>query len=405
MLVLDLRWLIFALLLVVVTCALLAPELAALYRRLRRGRQVWAGAARTEAMLEQAPFGVLVLARSRCLYANRYARELLRLASPPCRLPATEWSELLKADRLAARRAGDVSGRYRRTPLLAAPADDPLADPQPIRHVRWWVSPQDGDDVVFVLDVSEQRLAENAAATLLNDVSHELRTPLATILTHLEVLSLPSLSPEMGRQSVRLLKAEAKRMSRLVHLMLELGRLDTGTEIERRPVDLLALVEEAVGQVAPQASERSIAITLEADAPLPPCLGDGDRLRQVLLNLLDNAVRYCRPGDHVAVSLSKAEGALRCEVSDDGPGIAPQHLPRVTERFYRAAPQETEGSGLGLALVAEILRRHGSKLEIESSAEGARTGTTVSFTLPAVPAPAGIHRRRERAGVGLNSPT
>jgi two-component system phosphate regulon sensor histidine kinase PhoR len=167
--------------------------------------------------------------------------------------------------------------------------------------------------------------------------------------------------------------------------MLELGRLETATEIERRAVNLLALVEQAVACTAPQAEERKITISLQADAPLSPVVGDADRLMQVFLNLLDNAVKYSRPGDRTFVSLRQVEQGVECSVRDSGPGIPAEHLPHVTRRFYRAAPQAVEGSGLGLALVEEILRRHDSRLEIESRTEGEDTGTCVRFVLPVLP--------------------
>jgi len=256
--------------------------------------------------------------------------------------------------------------------------------------VRWWVIP--GVDLstgsgqrltaVFLLDVTTQQRAERAARSLISDLSHELRTPIATILTHLEVLSLPNISEEIGQQSLRLLKEESRRMARLVNDMLEFGRLETSAEIESRPVDLLALVEEAIDQIVPQAEEREIALSLEADTPLPLVVGDADQLRRVFLNLLDNAVKFSRPGDRVIVPLRQGEQGIECAVCDSGPGIPPEHLPHVTRRFYRVEPEKTEGSGLGLALVEEILRRHQSHLEIESRTEGEETGTCVRFVLP-----------------------
>ena len=264
-------------------------------------------------------------------------------------------------------------GRYR----TVAPAPD--------RTLRWWVAPWDGLDIVFLLDVTAQQRAEQAAGYLLSDLSHELRTPLATILTHLEILLLPDISTEIGRQSLRLLKEEARRMARLVNDMLQLGRLETATEIERRPVDLLAVVEGAVAQITPQAEERGIDIVLEAEAPLPLVVGDADRLKQVFLNLLDNAVKFSRPGDRAVVSLQQGEEGIVCTVYDNGPGIPAEHLPHVTRRFYRGVPQGQGGSGLGLALVAEILRRHDSRLHIESRTDGDETGTRVRFVLPVLP--------------------
>lgn len=208
-----------------------------------------------------------------------------------------------------------------------------------------------------------------SSGRLLNDLSHELRTPLATLLTHAEVLHLPNLAPEARDQSIELVRAEGRRMSRLLNLMLDLGRLEVAGELPLRPVDFGWLAREAAEQMREALESHGLRLTLEIDPALPQVPGDADRLRQVLLNLLDNTVKHCRPGDAVQVQVTREANGLRCAVCDSGPGIPPQHLPHLTERFYRAAPQAVEGSGLGLALVDEILRRHGSRLEITSKTE------------------------------------
>lgn len=371
MLQVELRpFLFFCLVLVVAALWLLPPLFAWLYRR----RAAASPTGNLDSPLEEAPIGMLVLGEDRAVrYANRYARGMLALPADVQTLPETAWADLLTEDRVAARATRDDGGRYR---SLALPG------PSGNLTVRWWVVPQDGRDIVFLLDTTAQWRAEEAARNLLNDVSHELRTPLATILTHLEVLGLPNLPAETADQSLRLLRAEAKRMARMVQLMLELGRLEAGAELARRPVDLVALAEDALAQLHPRAVERGIALSLSAEANLPPCLGDADRLRQAVLNLLDNGIKYCRPGDRVMITLRREGNGLLCAVEDNGPGIPATHLPFVTRRFYRAAPQATEGSGLGLALVAEIARRHDSELRIESEHEGKATGTRVSFILP-----------------------
>jgi len=381
MLLFDLQWLLFGFLLLLVAAVAVAVWLD----RRRRRKGAWdalPGVKEMHPMLECAPLGVLVLeGHHTCRYATPYACRLLGLASPPCRLPEEPWVQALNEDRAARLEAG-IEGRYRSS--VSLPSD---------QVVRWWVAPW-GDpsissghrlDVVFLLDITSQQRVERAARFLLSDLSHELRTPLATILTHLEVLLLPDISTEIGQQSLRLLKAEARRMVRLVNDMLELGHLETSAEIERRPVDLLTVVEQAIAQIAPQAEERETVISLEADAPLPLVVGNADRLKQVFLNLLDNAVTYSRPGDRVVVSLQREREGIACAVSDTGPGIPAEHLPHVTRRFYRAVPQGEGGSGLGLALVKEILRRHQSRLEIESQTEGEETGTCVRFVLPVLP--------------------
>ncbi len=374
MLLFDLQWLLFGFLLLLVAAVAVAVWLDRRQRR-KRAWDALPGAEEMRPVLESAPFGWLVLeGHHTCRYVNPYARRLLGLASPPCELPETVWVHLLDEDRVAARLEAGIEGRYRSSVSLS-----------PDQAVRWWVDPCGDLDLVFLLDVTAQQRAEQAARFLLSDLSHELRTPLATILTHLQVLFLPDISIEIGQQSLRLLKEEAQRMARLVNDMLELGRLETSAEIERRPVDLLTVVEQAIAQIAPQAEEREIVVSLEADAPLPLVVGNADRLKQVFLNLIDNAVTYSRPGDRVVVSLRREREGIACAVSDTGPGIPAEHLPHVTRRFYRAVPQGEGGSGLGLALVKEILRRHQSRLEIESQTEGEETGTCVHFVLPVLP--------------------
>ena len=368
MLVFDLRWLLFL---------VLAGLMVALWAAYRLGRSArartslrgWAEAAQ----LEGAPFGLVLLdGEQACRYANAYARSLLGLPQSG-RLPPAAWTQAL-ADDLAALHRQHAAGRYR---SISLPGEGGATD----RYALWWLAPLGAFNALFLLDVTARRQSEQAARALLNDLSHELRTPLATLLTHLEVLSLPSISQETGRQSLALLKAEAQRMARLVHQMLELGRLETAGELELRPVDLLRLVEDVVAQVSPRAAERQVALSIEAATPLPACHGDEDRLRQVFLNLLDNAIKYVRPGDRVVVALARAEGGVRCAVRDSGPGIPAAHVAHLTRRFYRAAPPEVEGTGLGLALVEEILRHHGSHLEITSRTEGDETGTEAAFVL------------------------
>jgi two-component system phosphate regulon sensor histidine kinase PhoR len=371
--ILDLRWVLFVFLLIVLAAVALAIALERWWSRRRHGALPELG--EMSSALERAPVGLLILDDFRtCRYANPHARRLLGLTAPPCRLPDVDWVHLLDEDRVAARREMAAAGRYRSVSISAD------------QFVRWWVTAQGDLDLIFLLDATAPQRAEQAARFLLSDLSHELRMPLATLLTHLEVLRLPQIPEETRQQSVHLMQQEAKRMTRLVHHLLELGRLETSTEIERRPVDLRALLEEVTTQVAPQAEERQIALSLQADTPLPFAIGDADRLRQVFLNLLDNAIKYGRSGDRVTVSLrsDRAHEGVVCKVRDTGPGIPAEHLPHVTRRFYRAASEQVGGSGLGLTLAEEILRRHQSKLEIESETEGDATGTCIRFALPAL---------------------
>ncbi len=225
---------------------------------------------------------------------------------------------------------------------------------------------------------------EQRTRFLLNDLAHELRTPLATLLTHLEVVRLPNISAEQRQQSIQLMQVEGKRMARLLHDMLELGRLETAADIAHRPLDLRALLDTVIAEMTPQADAQQMTLTLETDSSLPLVVGDVDRLKQVFLNLLDNAIKYSRAGDRVVVAAHAIDErrAIACAACDNGPGIPPEHLPHVARKFYRVAPETSEGSGLGLAVVAEALRRHQSELQIESRSDGDETGTCVRFVLP-----------------------
>ncbi len=370
---LDLKWLLFGLVALVFAAALAALAIERYVRGRRQSRSFFDSAGMAAAF-ERAPLGVMVLEELHaCRYANPAARRLLGLAESPPRLPDADWVTLLSEDRAAARQEAATTGRYRSVPLGAD------------QYVRWWVTGLDRLDLVLILDAAPVA-ADQANRFLLGDLAHELRTPLATLLTHLEVLRLAQIPEETRRQSVRLMQEEAQRMTRLVHNLLELGRLQTISEIERRPVDLGALAQGAIAQMMPLSQERRIPVSLQTDTPLPLAVGDADRLRQVFINLLDNAVKYSRPGDRVSVSLNAdaARENIVCQVLDSGPGIPAEHLPNITRRFYRGVSEQVGGSGLGLALVEEILRRHQSRLEITSRTDGDATGTCIRFSLPAV---------------------
>lgn len=367
MLTFDLKTLIFAIILLVVAVIVVVYWLA---RRRPRAPVSMPGDDSLLTVLDDAPFGIVVLEGDDFRYANPYARRLLHLPGVAGPLPSTDWSPLLDADRAASRQDAPSTGRYRSVTFASG------------QTARWWVTPWQGGrtDFLFLLDVTAQQRTEQAGRALINDLGHELRTPIAAILTHLEILGLSDVGDDVRRQSLALSKDEAQRMARLLNDMLELGRLETAPELVRRPVDLVALVEDVVLQSMPRASALGMALSLEAESPLPFVSANADRLRQVFLNLLDNAFKYARSGNRVTISLWQTPGSITCSVCDTGPGIQPEHLPHVTRRFYRAAPHDVEGSGLGLALVAEILRRHESELVIESpGADG--LGTCAKFTL------------------------
>jgi two-component system phosphate regulon sensor histidine kinase PhoR len=372
-----LRWVLFWIL--VLGLAIAGAVAWLLDRQDRERRSAWPFPAQARPIFEQAPFGLVLLDRPEAYhYANPYAQRLFGLAALSGALPDAPWADALKKDCATAHNPSPTAGRYRGVAL-----DD--------RFVQWWVTAWRADETsapvfaLFVLDATAQQRAEHSARDLFSDLAHELRTPIATLLTHLEVLRLPALSDDMREQSLGLMQVEATRMSRLTNALLDLSRLQVTEQIERRPVDLLSLVQEIVAQMRPRAQDKDVDLTLESDAPLELVIGDAGRLKQVFLNLLDNALKYVQAGDHVSVSLRQGQNVVRCTVLDDGPGIPAQHLPHITKRFYRGVPEGSGGSGLGLALVKEILQHHQSNLVIESETQGERTGTRVRFELPILP--------------------
>jgi two-component system, OmpR family, phosphate regulon sensor histidine kinase PhoR len=331
-------------------------------------------------VLDRAPFGLVILEGQSLRYLNGEACELLHLPQNSNEgLPHTDWADLLRDDLAAARldAADGVglgspahTGRFRNVTFASG------------NTVRWWVVAQGTRDIVTLFDISVQQRAVQTGRSLVSDLGHELRTPIATLLTHLEILKLHDVGQEVHLQSLQFASQEAQRMSRLVNDMLELGRLEMTETLTLRPLSLMKLVEEAVIHMTRESASRGIGLDVVVKGPLPLVAGNADRLRQVLLNLLDNAVKYAGADSRVTVSLEALAGGVQCAVSDTGPGIGPDHLPHITRRFYRASPDTIEGSGLGLTLVEEILRRHHTALEIISPAARGR-GTRVQFTLAA----------------------
>jgi two-component system phosphate regulon sensor histidine kinase PhoR len=312
--------------------------------------------------LDTAPVGLMLLDKKTAVaYANTPAQRLLN----------DEVRDELLRDAHALIDGERPSSHYR---IFNLPGD---------RAVSWWIYALEQGSLVLLTDLSQQRQAERTSQLFLNSLSHELRTPLTAVLAHLEVLRSPDLPGSVRDNSLHLIHQETNRIARLVQSLLDLSRLETTAELERRPTDLLLLAEEAIADVILKAEARQIAITLQAETGLTRVLADPDKLKQVFLNLLDNGVKYGRAGDKIEVSLQKESNGIAVTIRDTGPGIPAEHLPHIGQRLYRART-DVEGSGLGLALVGEILRRHQSELIIESKADGEETGTAVSFTLPTV---------------------
>jgi signal transduction histidine kinase len=220
-------------------------------------------------------------------------------------------------------------------------------------------------------------------------VSHELRTPLTSIRAFAEILNDNPDTPAAKRQQfVGVILKETERLTRLINQILDLAKIESGrAQWAAEPVDLAAAVREAASATAALFREREARLELALPERVPPVVADRDRLMQVLLNLLGNAVKFCAPGrGRVRVTIAAADAALRVDVADNGVGIAPEHQAAIFEKFHQvgdALTDRPQGTGLGLPIARKIIRQFGGELWVES-APGA--GSTFSFTVPLAPA-------------------
>lgn len=231
-----------------------------------------------------------------------------------------------------------------------------------------------------MIDRLEESLAHNRRFSA--DASHELRTPLTIIRGELEVLMERADLPPAALDSVHSAFEESHRMSRLVESLMSISRLEGGGEsIELQPVDLAEIAQTTLDQMELLAEEKDIVLRWVGDQNIF-VLGDAMRLKQVVVNLLDNAIKYTQPKGLVTLSVQPIETNAVLEVSDTGIGIPEDALPLIFERFYRADPTRSRNSGgigLGLSIVKSICVAHGGTVSV-SSVEG--SGTTVRVTLP-----------------------
>jgi two-component system OmpR family sensor kinase len=214
-----------------------------------------------------------------------------------------------------------------------------------------------------------------------SDAAHELRTPVAVMLTQTQTALNRERDAESYKQTVEACQRAAQRMRKLIESLLELARFDAGQEVLKRlHFDLSRTISDCAELVQPLAEERGIKIISEL-SPLE-ITGDSQRLSQVIMNLLTNAIQYNRRGGEVRVSLESQNGLAVLAVADTGPGIAPEDLPRVFERFYRGDKSRTgAGAGLGLSICKAIVEAHGGTIGATS---GENAGTIFTVRLPGV---------------------
>ena len=237
-------------------------------------------------------------------------------------------------------------------------------------------------------DVEKLRLAERMRRDLIGNISHDLRSPLASIQGYLEtmVLKEPQLTAEERRTFLQVSLRNTAHLQRLVEELLELAKLDARqVQLRPEPLQVAELAQDVALKLAPAAHEAGVSLTVEPAGDLPLVSADIGMIERVLTNLIENALRFTPTGGAVRAFLEPQPRAVRVTVSDTGPGITPEDLPHIFERFYRAdksRDRTTGGAGLGLAIARQIVELHGSSLDVQSRpGEGAR----FSFLLPRDP--------------------
>ncbi len=250
--------------------------------------------------------------------------------------------------------------------------------------------------LIALREQTEQVMIERMRSDFVANASHEIRTPLASIQGFIETLRGPARHDPSARESfLEIMAEEAGRMARLVDDLLSLSRIELAAhQPPRERCDPAEAVSHALDRMRPTAAQNNVTLAVDVPASLPPVIGDADQLHQLFVNLIDNGIKYGGEGGTVRVTASAIAAApadsgaaagrpcVRIAVTDQGPGIASEHLPRLTERFYRVEGgrnRRQRGTGLGLAIVKHILRRHQGHLVIDST-PGA--GSTFAVLLP-----------------------
>jgi two-component system phosphate regulon sensor histidine kinase PhoR len=301
-----------------------------------------------------------------------------------------------------------------RDPRVLQAVDDTLAKHErravgfsvalPVERYFWAeILPVEGADridpkvLIALYDLTEQRQAERMRGDFIANVSHELRTPLATLLGFIETLRGHARDDPKARDDfLALMHEQATRMARLVRDLLSLSAIEMKEHAPpQMPIDVAAAVERVIAALRVEAARKDVKLVIESAGPVRPIIADDEQMTQLFQNLVDNAIKYGRKGGTVRIRVEESAeipsglpraprerpvpAVVRVSVADEGEGIASEHIPRLTERFYRVDPARSRavgGTGLGLAIVKHIVNRHRGLLQVES-----RPGVGSTFTV------------------------
>jgi signal transduction histidine kinase len=327
-----------------------------------------AQASQREAILNSLIDSVLATDEAgQLIVANPAARDLLDVASQPVRQAIRQTLDFGEPV------AAEITARNQVIDLSTVPLQDK--------------SGQITGVVAVGHDVTAYRQLDRLRTGFVSDVSHELRTPLTAIKGFIETLQDGAANDPLARDRfLDTIALETERLIRLTNDLLLLTRADSGRlDLRLAPTDLVAVMGRVIAQLESRAYEKQIALTVDPGPPtLPPVLADADRLHQVLVNLLDNALKFTPTGGQVSVSVHHTDEQVLCTITDTGPGVPEGEIPLLFERFYRGDPSRAHtetrgGAGLGLSIAKAIVEGHGGRIWIESNPG---RGASVTFTLP-----------------------
>ncbi|MCK4354298.1 MAG: PAS domain-containing protein, partial [Dehalococcoidia bacterium] len=236
--------------------------------------------------------------------------------------------------------------------------------------------------LLLLQDLTELRNLQTTRRDVIGNISHEFRTPLAGIKAMVETLRDGAVDDkETAVNFLAKIDSEVDRLTQLVAELTELSRIETGkAELKKEPVKLNHLADEVIAQLSPQADRQNLSIAKEFAADLPFVPADKDRVRQVIANLVHNAIKFTPAGGRITITSRALEDSVIVDIADTGIGIPKEDLPRVFERFYKGDKARAgEGTGMGLAIAKHVVEAHGGSIWVRSE-EG--KGSTFSFSLP-----------------------
>ncbi|HBF38835.1 MAG TPA: hypothetical protein DDW50_16140 [Firmicutes bacterium] len=334
-----------------------------------------------EAILENLVDGILVIDSDlKIVLANRAAQDILGLSSSNIQgRPVLE--VVLNHHLMNLIQEVNLSGQAFESELFLYYPDN--------KQIQVFLAPLKDDDgtlagsIVVLNDLTKLRQLERVRQDFVANVSHELRTPITSVKAMAETLINGAWKDQaMLDRYLEAIDQESDRLSNLINDLLDLAKLDSNVEASKEPFDFIQLITEVQERFINTNSEKGLFALDLPDSDLPEVEANRDRIKQVLINLLDNAFKYTPPGGQVRLSVWLENGRIKVAVSDNGIGIPKEDLGRIFERFYRvdkARSREKGGTGLGLSIVKHIVESYGGKIEVESSLH---QGSVFTFTLP-----------------------